>query len=167
MRGRSRASCSSWPSSTCSSTSPSTSRTGLSTLESVSASRVGRRSARAALWRRLRRNTLSLAALGMLIVLTAVALCAPWLTPYDPDAPDAEHTLRAPGLRHWLGTDIYGRDQLTRILHASRIDLLVALGATLMALSTGAVLGALARYRARRAHPPRAAANRPRPALPP
>ena len=99
------------------------------------------------LWLRLRRNTLSLAALGMLIVLTAVALCAPWLTPYDPDAPDAEHTLQAPGLRHWLGTDIYGRDQLTRILHASRIDLLVALGATLMALATGVVLGALAGYR--------------------
>ena len=83
----------------------------------------------------------------MLIVLTTVALCAPWLTPYDPDATDAEHALQAPGLRHWLGTDIYGRDQLTRILHASRIDLLVALGATLMALSTGVVLGALAGYR--------------------
>jgi peptide/nickel transport system permease protein len=120
----------------------------LSTLESVSGSRVvPRRSARGALWRRLRRNTLSLVALGTLVLLTAIALCAPLLTPYDPDATDAEHALQSPNRHHWLGTDIYGRDQLTRILHASRIDLLVALGATLMALSTGVVLGALAGYR--------------------
>jgi peptide/nickel transport system permease protein len=120
----------------------------LSTLESVSASPViARRSARAALWRRLRRNTLSLVALGALLLLTAVALLAPLLTLYDPDAPDAAHALESPNRHHWLGTDIYGRDQLTRIIHASRIDLLVALLATAMALSTGVVLGALAGYR--------------------
>jgi peptide/nickel transport system permease protein len=103
--------------------------------------------ARAVLWRRLRRNTLSLGALGALVLLTLVALLAPALTPYDPDAPDAEHTLQAPSVRHWLGTDIYGRDQLARILHASRIDLLVAVAATTLALSAGVVLGAFAGYR--------------------
>ena len=83
----------------------------------------------------------------MLVLLTLVALLAPVLTPFDPDAPDAEQTLHGPGFRHWLGTDIYGRDQLARIIHASRIDLLVALTATFMALSTGVGLGAVAGYR--------------------
>src|SRR5262245_3863128 len=127
---------------------------GLSTLESVSGSAVvARRSPPAALWRRLRRNTLSvvalaalvlLTALGALVLLTAIALLAPLLTPYDPDAPDAAHALQSPNRLHWLGTDIYGRDQLARILYASRIDLLVALMATAMALSAGIVLGAIA-----------------------
>jgi peptide/nickel transport system permease protein len=87
------------------------------------------------------------AALVVVSVLTLVALGAPWLAPYDPDAPDAAETLLGPTWKHWLGTDLYGRDQLSRVIHASRIDLLVALSATAMALSAGVVLGALSGYR--------------------
>lgn len=120
----------------------------MSTLESASAERAAtpRRRA-AAVWRRLRRNSLSLAALVVILAITVLALAAPLVAPYDPDAPSAEDTLQAPSWRHWLGTDIYGRDQLARILWASRVDLLVALAATAMALTAGAVLGALAGYR--------------------
>lgn len=75
------------------------------------------------------------------------ALAAPLVMPYDPDAPDAEQVLQGPSGRHWLGTDLYGRDQLTRIVYAGRVDLLVALGATAIALSLGALLGAIAGYR--------------------
>jgi peptide/nickel transport system permease protein len=90
---------------------------------------------------------MSLAALGVLAVVALSALAAPVLLPYDPDAPDAEGTLEPPGRRHWLGTDLYGRDQLTRIVYAGRVDLLVAVEATAIALSLGAVLGAVAGYR--------------------
>ena len=83
----------------------------------------------------------------MIVLLTLLALAAPWVAPYDPDAPDAAEALQGPSLRHWLGTDLYGRDQLSRIVHASRIDLLIALAATALALTTGGVLGALAGYR--------------------
>lgn len=114
---------------------------------SVSAEPTARPGRVALTWRRLRRNTLSLVALGVIAAITLVALAAPGLAPYDPDAPDAEAVLQPPGVRHWLGTDIYGRDQLARIMHAARVDLLVALAATAMALSAGAVLGALAGYR--------------------
>ena len=106
-----------------------------------------RRSAAALLWRRLSRNGMSLAALGVLAVVALAALAAPVLLPYDPDAPDAERTLEPPGRRHWLGTDLYGRDQLTRIVYAGRVDLLVAIEATAIALSLGAVLGAVSGYR--------------------
>lgn len=120
----------------------------MSTLASGYAEAVpARRSRTAVLWRRLRRNTLSLVATAVIALIAVVAVLAPVLTPYDPDAPDAARTLEPPSGRHWLGTDLYGRDQLTRILHAARVDLLVALGATVLALSTGALLGALSGYR--------------------
>ncbi len=119
----------------------------MSTLESASAERAAPRRRAAAVWRRLRRNSLSLAALAVIVAITALALAAPLVAPYDPDAPSAEDALQAPSWRHWLGTDIYGRDQLARILWASRVDLLVALTATAMALTAGAGLGAIAGYR--------------------
>ena len=120
----------------------------MSTLAYASADRARAGTVRR-LWRRARRNTLSLAALGVVLLLTLAALVAPWIAPYDPDAPDAADALQGPSVRHWLGTDIYGRDQLSRIIHASRVDLLVALAATAMALAAGVLLGALAGYRGR------------------
>ena len=120
----------------------------MSTLAYVSADEApARRPAAVLLWRRLSRNVMSLAALGVIVAVTLGAAAAPLIMPYDPDAPDADHALEAPGPRHWLGTDLYGRDQLTRIVHAGRVDLLVALAATAMALSVGAVLGAVSGYR--------------------
>jgi len=50
-------------------------------------------------------------------------------------------------MRHPLGTDVYGRDQLSRVIHAGRVDLLVALSATAIALTLGSALGAGAGYR--------------------
>lgn len=120
----------------------------MSTLASASAEPGAVRRSRGAIaWRRARRNSLSLAALGAILVITVLALAAPLVAPYDPDVPRAEDALGAPSWHHWLGTDIYGRDQLSRIVWAARVDLLVALAATAMALTTGCVLGALAGYR--------------------
>lgn len=99
------------------------------------------------LWRRARRNRLGFAALVAIGLVTLVAALAPWVAPYDPDATDPQAALAPPSPRHWLGTDIYGRDQLSRIVHAGRVDLLVALAATAMALTVGALAGALAGYR--------------------
>jgi peptide/nickel transport system permease protein len=98
-------------------------------------------------WRRLARNRLSFAALVFILLVAALAVLAPWAAPYDPDAPDAAAALASVSWRHWLGTDIYGRDQLSRILHAARIDLLVALAATALGLTTGTLAGAMAGYR--------------------
>ena len=119
-----------------------------STLEYASTDAAPvRRSAAALLWRRLSRNVMSLVAFGVIAAVALAAVAAPVIMPYDPDAPDAEHALEAPSHRHWLGTDLYGRDQLTRIVYAGRVDLLVALAATAIALSLGAVLGAVSGYR--------------------
>ncbi len=98
-------------------------------------------------WRRLARNRLSFAALCAILAVTLASLLAPWLAAYDPDAPDAEATLASVSLSHPLGTDVYGRDQLSRVIHAGRVDLLVALSATAIALTLGLALGAAAGYR--------------------
>ena len=119
-----------------------------STLEYASTDAAPvRRSAAALLWRRLSKNVMSLVAFGVIAAVALAAVGAPVIMPYDPDAPDAEHPLEAPSRRHWLGTDLYGRDQLTRIVYAGRVDLLVALAATAIALSLGALLGAVSGYR--------------------
>jgi len=120
----------------------------LSILASASTERGGIRLRRAAaVWRRIRGNALSLAAFGAILIVLVLALAAPLVASYDPDAPQASEALQAPSRLHWLGTDLYGRDQLSRILWAARVDLLVALAATAMALASGCVLGALAGYR--------------------
>ena len=120
----------------------------MSILASVSAEAAPARRPRGrVLWARLRKNGLSLAAVVFLGLTALAAAAAPLVMPSDPDAPDAEQALRPPSLRHWLGTDLYGRDQLTRIVYAGRVDLLIALGATAAALSVGAALGAVAGYR--------------------
>ena len=95
-------------------------------------------------WRRLRRNWLSVGALAVIAAMLLAAALANWIIPYDPDGTDVEATLHAPSLAHWLGTDIYGRDLLSRIVFAARVDLTVAFGATGLALVIGSTIGAIA-----------------------
>lgn len=97
--------------------------------------------------RRLLRNKLSFAAICAILILVAIAVIAPWLTPFDPDEPDAAAVLQAPSWSHLLGTDEYGRDQLSRIIIASRVDLVVPFASTLIALLLGSLIGAVSGFR--------------------
>ena len=98
-------------------------------------------------WRRIRRNPLSFGALCVIGLIALAAIFAPWIAPYPPDATDAASTLQSVSWRHPLGTDLYGRDQLSRIIFAARIDLSVAFAATAAAVVIGALLGAIIGYR--------------------
>ncbi|WP_428658806.1 ABC transporter permease [Reyranella sp.] len=95
-------------------------------------------------WLRVRRNWLSTIALAIIVAMILAALGADFIAPYDPDATDPEAALQSMSWRHWLGTDIYGRDLLSRIIHAARVDLTVAFGATAVALVIGSAIGAIA-----------------------
>jgi peptide/nickel transport system permease protein len=95
-------------------------------------------------WLRLRRNWLSAAALALIVLMMLAAALAGWVAPYEPDATDADAALQAPSLHHWLGADIYGRDLLSRIIFAARVDLAVAFGATALALAIGSSIGVVA-----------------------
>jgi peptide/nickel transport system permease protein len=99
------------------------------------------------LCRRLLRNKLSFIAFCAIVLLVMIALLAPWIAPLDPNEPDASAVLQGPSWAHVLGTDEYGRDELSRIIVASRVDLLVPFAATLLALLIGSLVGALSGFR--------------------
>ncbi|OUZ10643.1 peptide ABC transporter permease [Aeromicrobium sp. PE09-221] len=82
-----------------------------------------------------------------LVGLTVViAVLAPWLAPYDPIATDADNALAGSSWSHWLGTDQYGRDVLSRTIEGGRFALLVSLVATTAAVVVGTLIGAIAAY---------------------
>ena len=74
------------------------------------------------------------------------AIFAPVLTPYDPYAQDLKNTLSTPSWEHWLGTDLVGRDVLTRILYGARTSLLIGVVAVLFAAAVGCTLGMISGY---------------------
>lgn len=86
---------------------------------------------------------------GVIVVLAIVLLIplAPLLAPYSPVVGDLSARLQAPSLSHPLGTDINGTDILSRLIYAPRVDLTIALGATVIAAVVGSPLGILAGYR--------------------
>lgn len=84
---------------------------------------------------------------ALLAVLALVALLGPMLSPHDPRVQDLRAVLAAPDARHWLGTDHLGRDQFTRLAHALRLSLVMALACTTTATALGTGLGVLAAWR--------------------
>lgn len=97
--------------------------------------------------RRLLRNKLSFVALCAIVLLVVIAVLAPLIAPFDPNEPDANAVLQRPSWAHVLGTDDYGRDELSRIIIASRVDLLVPFVSTLLALLIGSFIGSLCGFR--------------------
>jgi peptide/nickel transport system permease protein len=89
-----------------------------------------------------------LAALGLVIVImvSVVALLAPHLITHDPLQMNLSERLAKPSSQHWLGTDAYGRDILSRVVLGARIAMQVAVGAVLLAVVLGVPLGAFSGY---------------------
>jgi peptide/nickel transport system permease protein len=94
------------------------------------------------------RRRYGLAALGAAVVVIwlIVALLAPWLSPYRPDAVDVSQRLLAPSAAHWLGTDTLGRDVFTRLIHGARVSLFVGVAVVLLGALVGTLIGAVAAY---------------------
>jgi peptide/nickel transport system permease protein len=89
-----------------------------------------------------------LGAIGALIivVMSVIALLANWLAPYDALATDYGAMLAAPNAQHWLGTDAFGRDVMSRIIFGSRTALVVGLGASMIGATFGALIGVASAY---------------------
>ncbi len=93
-----------------------------------------------------RRHSLILLGAVIILGLVVTALGAQWLAPYDPSLQVLSDRLLAPGLRHWMGTDQYGRDILSRILYSSRISLSVGLVAVSIYVLIGVTVGSIAGF---------------------
>ena len=98
-------------------------------------------------WLRLKRNPLAVIGLTITITLILMAVFAPWIAPHDPIAQDLGNRFVPPwSPGHWLGTDEFGRDILSRILYGSRITLYIVLLVILTAPVAGLLIGTVAGY---------------------
>ena len=96
------------------------------------------------IWRRLLRRRTAAAAMLVLTAVVAAAALAPLVMPYDPQRMDIVHRLNGPSARHWLGTDDFGRDVLSRLLIGARLSMLAGTLVVAAAVVAGTVLGVLA-----------------------
>jgi peptide/nickel transport system permease protein len=89
-------------------------------------------------------NPITLVAFSMLLGLFFLALLGPVLAPYDPLKSDTASTLKAPSAQHWFGTDQLGRDVLSRVMVATRLDMAIAFSAVALSFAVGSLAGACA-----------------------
>ena len=94
----------------------------------------------------LRHSATARCGLALTILLTVVALAAPWLAPADPTAQNLPARLASPSAVHWMGTDQLGRDILSRVIYGTRVSMLVSISVVLGAGITGLLIGSLAGY---------------------
>src|SRR5215204_6998977 len=92
-------------------------------------------------WRRLRREPSAIIGAVLIALFVILAIFAPWIAPYDPNASDWMAVRQAPSLAHLLGTDDLGRDVLSRIIFGARITLVVSITAVLIGDTIGFVWG--------------------------
>src|SRR5919202_898191 len=80
-------------------------------------------------------------AFALLILIVIAALFGPAFVPYDPLASDTAAALKPPSAAHWFGTDQLGRDILSRIVVATRLDLGIAVASVALAFGAGTLMG--------------------------
>ena len=101
----------------------------------------------AGVWRRLRRDPVSIVCMVVLGAIVLGAVLAPWIAPYDPALGSVLRRLKPVGTPgHILGTDELGRDMLTRLLYGGRLSLLMGFVPVLLALAIGGTLGTVAGF---------------------
>ena len=93
-----------------------------------------------------RRRPLGAIGGAVIAFMLLVAAIAPLLAPYDPLAVDFAAMLSPPSGEHWLGTDSFGRDVLSRLIYGSRTALIVGFGASMLGAAIGALLGVGSAY---------------------
>ena len=97
-------------------------------------------------WIRLSKNRLAIAGLIALLTLIVISLLTPIIAPYGYEEQNLAIGATAPSEEHLLGTDIFGRDMLTRIMYGGRVSLMVGFVATSVALVIGISWGAIAGF---------------------
>ena len=91
-------------------------------------------------------NPVTFLAFMLLAGMILIALFGPMLVPHDPLATIADKALKPPSLEHWFGTDQLGRDVFSRVIVATRLDLLISVSAVALSFFVGAAMGACAGY---------------------
>src|SRR3979409_2058526 len=108
--------------------------------------RAPSRSPAAVLMGKLFRRKLVLAGAATLMVVTLLALFAPWITPYGPMAMKISDRMQSPNLAHWFGTDELGRDVFSRVVFGARYSLMIGALVVLISVTGGVLLGLVAGF---------------------
>jgi len=82
----------------------------------------------------------------LLLLIILAAVFAPWLAPYEPNKIVFSQKLLAPSWAHWMGTDEFGRDILSRVLYGARTSLVIGVSVTLIAMLIGIPIGLVSGY---------------------
>ena len=98
------------------------------------------------IWLGLLANPLALTGAMVVLLLTILAIFAPWLAPYNPNLQNLSQALQPPSGEHWFGTDVYGRDVFSRILFGARTTLYTTVLVTVIVAPIGFLVGATAGY---------------------
>jgi peptide/nickel transport system permease protein len=101
---------------------------------------------RSRLRRRLRRYGPAWIGGGIVLAWILIALLAPWIAPYEPNAVDVVSRLRSPSAQHWMGTDTLGRDVFSRLLHGARLSLFAGFSVVMLGAAIGTAIGTIAAW---------------------
>ena len=118
----------------------------MSTAIAIPVARAPSRSPTAILVGKLFRRKLVLAGAAILVVVTLLALFAPWITPYGPMSMKISDRLQSPRLAHWFGTDELGRDVFSRVVFGARYSLMIGASVVLISVTGGVLLGLTAGF---------------------
>lgn len=91
-------------------------------------------------------NPTTLVGTIIFLLIVVLAILAPLIAPYDPVAQRIVNRLQGPSWAHWLGTDYYGRDILSRLLHGARYSLMIGIASITLAVIIGSLIGLVAGY---------------------
>jgi peptide/nickel transport system permease protein len=94
----------------------------------------------------LGRSRAAMIGLAIVAVVVLLAIAAPHLAPFDPLKTNLRARLQPPNAAHWLGTDLLGRDILSRLLYGARLSLLLGLGAVTIGAVSGSLVGLIVGY---------------------
>lgn len=97
-------------------------------------------------WRNFKKNKIAVTGTIIVLIFTIMAIFAPWLTPYSHSSGQLVDRLQPPSSDHWLGTDDFGRDILSRIIYGARISLTGGFAAVSGSIVVGSLLGVIAAY---------------------
>jgi peptide/nickel transport system permease protein len=94
----------------------------------------------------LRENVVTGLAFALFVLIIFAAVLGPSLVPYDPLASDTAAALKPPSLTHWFGTDQLGRDVLSRVIVATRLDFFIAVASVALVFLMGGIAGVAAGF---------------------
>ncbi|MBI5445915.1 MAG: ABC transporter permease [Deltaproteobacteria bacterium] len=97
-------------------------------------------------WRFARQQPLGVLSLALIFLVLCAGIFAPWVAPFDPLATDFTKLFQAPDRAHWAGTDEFGRDIFSRLIHGARTALVLGICSSLLGTVSGGLLGLTSAY---------------------